>query len=161
MNDTHFLNESLRRLEPNETLCQFCKNVQIEDPAHTYYCPVYKEMDRTNLVVYRSVKFNKIDVGIPRCKACHSIHSSSKTKGWIISIIITIVLGVLFFLSSGIYVIFYLVFGPAILLVFGPKILEDFITEQTAISTKKDAAEKDPLIASMLQGGWRLTKPNA
>jgi hypothetical protein len=71
------LNEKRQRLEPISTLCQYCFKDLSTEMADNYFGTVYNENDRTNIVVYRSVNFQKLGIGIPRCKSCKKIHHNS------------------------------------------------------------------------------------
>lgn len=75
MKDTHVLNERLKRLEPITTKCQFCNNNHSTAMNDNYFVPVFKVQDRTNVIVYSSVKFSKLLIGIPRCNGCRDIQS--------------------------------------------------------------------------------------
>ncbi len=59
-------NQETKRLEPSETLCQYCETEHSTDMEDNYFIPMFQEVDRTNVIVYRNVKFKKIPVGIPR-----------------------------------------------------------------------------------------------
>ncbi len=161
MIQSHHLNNKRKRLEPKETLCTFCQKEHSKNMDKNYFCPIFQLKDRTNLLVYRSVQFNKLHIGIPRCEGCQAIHDSSYFYGLTLSILITAILGGLFYLQYGIYVIFYLVFGPAFILVLGPQFFANIFTKQKNILNKKEGAKKDLLVIEMLRNGWSLTQPNA
>src|SRR5688572_11602558 len=76
----HSFNKEKKRLEPSDTKCQYC---EVESSTHmedNYFVPLFKENDRTNIIVYRSVKYSKIPVGIPRCKSCMQIHQEAASR---------------------------------------------------------------------------------
>ena len=87
---THTLNERLKRIEPTSKKCSYCVNGQVEKLNSCYFVPIFKENDRTNIVVYRSVKYQTIKIGIPRCIDCFGVHEQSKNKALILSIFISI-----------------------------------------------------------------------
>ena len=158
---THKFNQQLGRLEPTATLCQYCKKAHSETMSDNYFCPVFKEQDRTNIVVYRSVKFNKLHIGIPRCKDCAAIHESSSLNAWLISLALIALAAFLFYSIWGIYVIFFLVFGGAIGLVGGPILFTNLLVHNKNILTKKEGAKQDRLVQEMVNSGWSLTQPSA
>src|ERR1043165_4868354 len=75
------LNKEKKRLEPTDTKCQYCEMEHSTNMEENYFIPLFKENDRTNIIVYRSVKYSKIPVGIPRCRTCLDIHQQSANKG--------------------------------------------------------------------------------
>lgn len=83
--ETHFFNEETKRLEPLNNVCIFCGHRQVENTNDNCYLTLYKEKSRTNVIVYRNVKFSKILIGGSRCPACKQIHSMIKIKSALFS----------------------------------------------------------------------------
>ena len=83
----HVLNEKLKRLEPIEKKCIFCSYNNMVSMDDCYFVPLFKENDRTNIIVYRSVKYSKILIGISRCSTCAAIHEAAKTKATIYAVL--------------------------------------------------------------------------
>ena len=76
--DTHIFNETTKRLEPVGEVCVFCGKRHAE---YITYESLYKEKSRTNLVVYRNVKFSKIDIGASTCSNCLKVHKKIHRQG--------------------------------------------------------------------------------
>jgi len=85
MDDQFNFNEDLKRFEPTATKCGFCFKADSQSMEDNHFAEIYKVSDRTNIIVYNSVSYNQILVGIPRCINCKYIHK----KGWLHSRIIS------------------------------------------------------------------------
>lgn len=159
MEDKYIFNEQRKRIEPKETLCQFCNQKHSEKMDRNYFVPLFKVKDKTELIIYSSVKFNKILIGIPRCNQCFVIHKQKSANAWGISIISAVVLIILGFVFLGIFGWFVLIaiFISAIIL---PMFLKDFLIQKTGILTEQDGAKKDFLVRDMVISGWSLTAPS-
>lgn len=154
------LNQQKKRLDPSETKCQYCDSAHSEEMEDNYFVPLFKEADRTNIVVYRSVKYNKIPVGIPRCKTCKGIHdkaaSASTWVGWG-SAILFAYLG---FQFLGINGLFTLVASPFV--GFGLKVLtEKRMVASKEIYSKLEGAKQNEAVQDLVLSGWSFTQPSA
>ena len=163
--ETHVLNKRLERIEPTTKKCSYCIDEKIIRHVNDcYFVPIFSEKDRTNLIVYRSVKFKKIVIGIPRCASCKAIHAGAQIKGIIISLIVAllivavIVYNFLLFHPIVSVVLFFISVGA---LVFGHVNLQNIFTKQKGIYTLKAGATKDYLVHSFLMKGWSFTQPSA
>lgn len=155
----HILNESKKRLEPTDKQCYYCNQTDYSNMEENYFIPLFKEGNRTNIIVYSSVKFSKILIGIPRCSRCYNIHQKAKTNGVLISVLSAIVI----FLGSiaiwGLYGIFSML--PAIIIgVFGSFYLDNFIAQGKGILNKKTGAEANETVQDFVIQGWSFTQPN-
>jgi len=163
MKEKYKLNQKRKRLEPTETLCKFCNKGHSEEMNKNYFAPLYNVKDRTSLIVYSSVKFNKIHIGIPRCNECVLIHSNSFMKAIFISVLlIAMFILILYLLSSEIVlVIFFSILIFSATIVLGPKLISNILIRNKGILTEKEGAKKDPLVKQMINDGWSLTQPSA
>lgn len=160
MLEGHTLNEQEKRIEPVDTLCRFCGQTHSTKMDRNYFVPVFKVQDRTSLVIYSSVKFSKVSVGIPRCTRCFVTHQENAWKSWGISTASAITLIILGFTIFGYWGVF--VARPSFVLLFVSGILlSDFLDRKKGLMRKKDVANRDPLIQQMLISGWSLTPPTA
>jgi cadmium resistance protein CadD (predicted permease) len=160
MTTRHTFSESRKRFEPIEKKCAFCSVNHATSFNDNFYVPLFKEQDRTNVVVYRSVKFNKILMGIPRCSACLDIHrnadSSATTTAWFFAVVVFIVS----FLIWGLFGL--LSFLPCIFIVFfGKTYYEDSIVKRKGIITEMDGAKNDPTVQEVIISGWSFEQPAA
>ena len=159
INNSHNLNEKLKRLEPIETQCAFCTGGKVTNVDSCLFTPLYTVLDRTILIVYNSVKFSEILVGIPRCYNCRNKHQSLKEKpklwAFIVCIAILIYLIYEFDFVLGFFFGIPLIFVGVILQIIFKAILEQNI----GISTELEVAEKDMSIQSLINEGWSLRKP--
>ncbi|MFL5730604.1 MAG: hypothetical protein ACJ75J_14045 [Cytophagaceae bacterium] len=125
-----------------------------------YFMPVFKVEDRTELIVYSSVKFKQLKVGIPRCNQCFVLHSKSSFNSWIISLVTGTVLAISGFLLWGIFGIFSLIACFVFALV-APMFIADILVKRAGILPKKEGAMKDKLVQELVISGWSLNAPSA
>src|SRR5690349_15315300 len=102
----YIFNQERKRMEPTITKCQYCETGHSTSMEDNYFIPMFKENDRTNVIVYRSVKYNKLPVGIPRCKSCKSIHIQTAGRAAQIAWGIGIAVVILIFAIWGVAGIF-------------------------------------------------------
>jgi cadmium resistance protein CadD (predicted permease) len=160
MTDTHIFNERLKRLEPKDTKCQFCKLQLTTSMNDNYFVPIFKEQDRTNIIVYSSVKFSKILIGIPRCKSCREIHSAAVKRSNIIATITAITIIVLGFLIYGSFGFFGIFIG--IFIGFGGSyFLSKKYVRDKQILNPKEGAEQNKTAQDFINTGWTFSQPSA
>jgi len=160
----YVLNERLKRIEPNSKKCSFCYDGTTESINDCYFVPVFKENDRTNIVVYRSVKYSKIDIGIPRCTNCKAIHQASKKRAAVLSslgALVVIAFTIYNFLDIHPIVSVLLLFLSAFIGFGGYAFLQNTFTRKAGINTLKEGAENDAMVQDFLIKGWSLTQPSA
>jgi len=156
----HAFNDEKKRLEPTETKCQYCEIAESTDMDDNYFIPLFKEADRTNIVVYRSVKYNKIPVGIPRCKSCQAIHQTATNKSVILGSSFAFLIIILSFLIWDEYGFLGLLAG--ILIGFGAtKFIENKLVRDKGIFTKEDGAKENEAVQDLILNGWSFTMPTA
>jgi hypothetical protein len=156
----YILNKEKKRLEPSETKCQYCEVEHSTNMEENYFVPLFKENDRTNIIVYRSVKYSKIPVGIPRCRTCLEIHQQSTSKASLQAWGIAAAIVVLSFIIWGIGGIFAIIAGIFIGFL-GTGYLESKIVRDRGIFTKKQGAERNPAVQELILDGWTFTQPTA
>jgi hypothetical protein len=154
------LNEETKRLEPTDTLCQFCETDHSTKMDDNYFVTLYKEKDRTNVIVYRSVKFNSIPVGIPRCEKCMVIHESASLWGNLLGWVIAIAFVILIFALFGPWG-FLAILGSIFLGVFGSQYLENWFVRKKQIYTRKEGARQNEAVQDLVLGGWSFNQPMA
>lgn len=130
-------------------------------PDTAHYAPVYKVQSKTNIVVYRSVQYNKVLLGIPRCAVCQKIHKSRRvvTIGYIIAGVI-VFSGLGYWLAdTGGAIAGFMISAFAGLMGLNP--LENRLVEGQGILTLEDGARNNMVVKNFLAGGWSLTPPVA
>lgn len=170
--DTHVYNEQKKRLEPQNTLCVFCGQNHITNGENNCYLNIYKEKSRTNVLVYRNVKFAKITIGAPRCSSCKLIHTQVKIKSILYSIcafligmlpiifvsyilfryitIFAIFLGVFLFIANlflTIYITYYY--------------FENRFIKKYNILTPRQGLQEYPFVQDLLNDGFTFEQPLA
>jgi len=165
--ESHIFNPTQKRFEPKNKNCLFCKtgsnNSNMEDNC---FYSVYNVKDRTNLVVFRNVKFNEIKIGIPRCESCRKIHSTARIATHIVLFVgiplvfvIPVYLSVVYDLGTiGIIFLLAATFG---LVYFSMVGIEKAIFSSKNIISEKDGALKEPLVKDFLRSGWSIDRPRA
>ena len=159
MTTNHVFNEAQKRFEPSEKKCQYCKVNQVNNMEDNYFVPLFTEGNRTNLIVYSSVRFQKVQVGIPRCRECSDIYELMRNTtraylwggGCLILVILICLFGVF-----GILGIFPIVFIG----IMGSGVVEDKLVQKKGILTKLEGAKKDAMVQDLVIRGWTFTQPN-
>lgn len=163
--ETHVFNEEKKRLEPIDNLCVFCGKGKSENQDDNFFIPLYKEGDRTNVVVYRKVSFKRIDIGLPRCPHCKKIHESQKRQ----LRIYTVLGGLLFFVVSFfifddmafLIAILAAMVGALLALILSNIFIEKVSSKKHSILTKQEAAQTYGIVRGLLQDGWSFNQPQA
>lgn len=154
------LNKERKRLEPVDTKCQYCEVEHSTNMEDNYFIDLFKENDRTNIIVYRSVKYSKIPVGIPRCKSCVEIHQQSANKAALQAWGGGIAIALFFWLIGGGAAVIGTIIG-IVIGIFGTGYLANRITVNRGIFTKKQGAERNPAVQELILDGWTFTQPTA
>ena len=157
--DKFQLNEEQKRLESNSKICTYCKKTTIDDSNDAVYIPVYSVNNRTNLVIYKSVKYQSINVGVPRCKSCIEIHTYDGQKS---SFFASFFAAITVLISTGIFgfegFLYGLIVGGCVYLI----IYYEFKHKRTKkhnILTFEEGVEQDKDLHELLSSGWSLTEP--
>lgn len=164
MIENYTFNEYEKRFEPLEKECTYCGEAKMESMDDCCFVSLYATSDRTNLIVYRSVKYSAITIGVPRCSSCKKIHISTQSKAnWVslgISAFVLIFIIYLFFGFNPFSIVFGLfgIFIGAVLI--APKLTETY-TNNNGIYTMKDGAETNQVVNDLVMAGWSFTKPSA
>lgn len=167
--ETHIFNEQKRRLEPQNSICVFCGERHIQDVNDSCYLTLYKENSRTNLLVYRNVKFSKITIGASRCKYCKAIHNKVKIKSLLLTVFVHMIgIGLAVLLinqMTGMCIIF----GILLLLInIGLMVIqtvyrlfENRVIKQYKVLTKRDGLKVYPIVQELLNDGFSFEEPIA
>jgi hypothetical protein len=155
-------NEQLKRFEPLEKKCSYCIEHNENSSIDTaYYIDLYKEQDRTNIIVYRSVKFQKISIGVTRCNSCKNFHiaakGTSKMYAWGLAVVVFISSIVLLKFMG--FIIGFL--GGMLVGFLGSYLLEKKFVEDKGILTMVEGAKTNPVIQEFVISGWSFTQPSA
>jgi hypothetical protein len=156
--------EAYKRFEPHDHKCTYCGEAEMENMNDCYFVPLFVESDRTNIVVYRSVKYSKVLIGIPRCRSCKDIHHDAKNKAVTISVVSVIaLLGLLLYnfmnLNAFVFIlgIFATIFGG----IYGSAKLAERYVANKGIYTLQDGAETNEVVRDLVIAGWSFTMPTA
>jgi hypothetical protein len=162
-NQSHVFNENKKRFEPTDTSCRFCSTGKMISMNHGLFVPLFKENDRTNIIVYRSVKFMKLEVGFARCASCFEKHDSAKTKSIVFSILIGLVIfGVIYVcLDIAIFGAFIGLFAGLVIAFLMPNAIFEWILKNDGLSTHEDVIVKDEVVQDFVISGWSRTAPSA
>lgn len=156
----YVFNQARKRLEPTDTKCQYCETGHSSSMEDNFFIDLFKEQDRTNIIVYRSVKYQKIPVGISRCQSCRDIHDKAATKATLISIGIAIALEVILFKIDLLFGMIGLI--AAFVIIFaGRDYFQSRFAEDKGISPKVDGAKRNEAVQDLVMSGWSFTQPSA
>jgi hypothetical protein len=149
--ETHVLNEETNSLEPVDSKCAYCNSGHSQSREDNYFCRFYKEQDRSNLIVYKSVKYRQIRLEISRCPNCLKIHREAKSK----AILISCFVGLIAIWFTGLLGLIIIVI---MILIYRP--LEKMFVRRENILTKRDGAAKCYSIKFLMRYGWDFEKPS-
>jgi len=165
--DNYNFNSTLKRFESTETECFYCGESEgVENVSNQHYHPLYNEKDRLNLVVFRNVTYDQINIGIARCTSCKKKHKLLKSTESII---------IYFLIATAIIVPFYQLFITRIsmskflllfvamllfLIVYG-MFLGKYIHKLFSVERPDSCVASNKLISIFLNHGWSLDKPRA
>jgi hypothetical protein len=153
-------NKEKKRLEPSDTKCQYCEIERSTNMEDNYFVPLFRENDRTNIIVYRSVKYSKIPVGIPRCKSCMYIHQEaagrSALTAWGIAFGVVVFSIIIWGVGGIISIVAALLIG-----FLGTHLLQNKFIREKGIFTKMDGAKRNPAVQELVIDGWSFTQPTA
>ncbi len=170
--DTHIFNETEKKLEPIDNRCMCCGRGFSRGENDNFYIPIFKEKDRTNLVVYRSVKFNKVEIGVSRCPECKRTHKKVKTKAILEVVQLSLLsLTLLPLLGWGLttllnniipfFVLFFIGLGMMFLWIYLFPRFEQRYARQHHVLSRREAAMEYDLVSSMIAEGWTFDQPLA
>ncbi|MFB9077820.1 hypothetical protein ACFFLS_00090 [Flavobacterium procerum] len=164
MIENYSFNEPYKRFEPHETKCTYCGEAHMKTMQDCYFIPLFVTNDRTNIIVYSSVSYSKILIGIPRCSSCRNIHETSSSKAIWIGVGVAIA-GIAFLVYNfmslppmvTIIGFFAVIFGA----VFGSQKLTETFVANHDIYTKRDGAETNEVVRDLVLAGWSFKQPTA
>ena len=157
----HF-NENARQFEPLDNTCVYCQKNRAVSPDKNKYLELYKEKDRTNLLIYRSVKYNQITILVPRCNECYRTHSNVKLYSRIftwLSFFLVLPLG--YWFIGGVTGIFVSLISCILIPVYIYTHAEKKFLEIKQIESEGIGAEKVKLVRDFLNDGWAGVSPSA
>lgn len=160
----HKLNEQLKRIEPCSSKCSYCDKGIVSNVNDCYYVPIYKVRERENIIVYSSVTFSKLLLGIPRCHFCKQIHDKAQKKAFLFSLVVAVavlIYAVYSFLDIPVVISIFLLLLSGAAGFGGYVYLEDRFAINADCMPKHRGPEKDDLIKEFRKGGWILGKPAA
>jgi hypothetical protein len=165
MEEKYIVNETLKRIEPLEKKCSYCRKKEMTLVDNCFFQTLFFEEGRSNYLIARRVKFNKVSIGVPRCETCRSIHegANGKAQKYI-------------FIAAGIILILPFLFTfsikalddgiiPAIIVLILGLYYKNYIAEKivfrTDILDEKVGAQYSVIVQEFLNEGWQYEKPEA
>lgn len=171
--NSHFYNETEKRLEPQGCVCAFCGNEEVTNPQYDYYTYLYRTESRFNAIVYRNVKFKKIEIGATRCKDCQKKHFRNSIYSMCLSIIAFIIIsviiaGIAYLMIESLHPIIGIVFGTILLVcnihfccdviyVYFHKILAN----KLGIKSPHEGLKTYQIVQEFIKEGFKFNQPLA
>lgn len=162
-------NQDLKRLEPIDKKCGFCDKGKMQNVNDCHFASVFQEKNRTNILVYKSVKYSALQIGVPRCPTCLEIHGMSNKKASKITgfLNIGIVMAILLFayemldfdivnISLGILASLITIL---IIRVSGTLFLENILIRKQGVRTLNEGTNSNETIQDFVINGWLLSPP--
>ncbi|HNP31759.1 MAG TPA: hypothetical protein PKN96_00545 [Flavobacterium sp.] len=158
--ENYILNENKKRLEPTETDCEYCKKRKVNSIEDCYFLNLYNVKKRTNLLVYRSVKYSLIKVGIRRCVPCKIIHKNADKNTVLYTTLIIVALNIILFSVIGIFGVITM-FLSLYLAIFLLSFIKNKLSLQKGILSDQKGAKQNQLVKDFLKEGWSTKTPFA
>lgn len=171
--DSHVFNEQKKCLDPIDNRCMCCDAGFSRGEDDNFYIPIFKENDRTNLLVYRNVKYSRINVGVARCKNCKEAHKQAKVMSVLLSLgiglggaVLSVAVGFALAFWTDWTVIFSIlvVIGIVASVIFSASKGSDYeekLLNKKNVLSKQTAAQQYGIVRSLLNDGWSFIQPSA
>lgn len=153
-------NEGLKRFEPKEKRCSYCFKNESESTKNYDFIKLYKVNDRTNFVIYRSLQYQQIEIGISRCNACVEFHQEVSRKSPILKYAVYILILLFVLPVFGLKVFIVGMILSLILFYFLHK-HEMKNKKPSDRLTLKQGISSNETIQDLVLSGWIFDKPTA
>jgi hypothetical protein len=153
-------NESLNRFEPKEKRCGYCFQNESENINNYDFIKLYKVKDRTNFVIYRSLKYEEMEIGISRCNTCVEFHEEASRKSPILKYAAYMLILIFVLPAFGVKV-FIVGISLSVVLFF---VLHKYATKKNNPKerlTLKQGITSNETIQDLVISGWIFDKPSA
>ena len=152
--------EDIKEKNKGHFECYFCDGLNTPDKGFEVIKTIYKETDRS--VWRRSVNYSYVDVSVPRCKNCHSIHDKANTY-YLASLIIISVVGAFIGFANSDFIGFILggSAGAGIGFLTG-NALKSYVNKDNNIKGDSNYnLSRHPILKLRMITGWSFSKPSA
>jgi len=165
MEEKYVINQTLKRIEPLEKKCSFCRIKEMSLIDSCFFQTLFFEQKRSNYLVVKKVNFNKVSIGVPRCESCRSIHegADAKAKKYIF-IAAGIILVLPFLLTLSLDTFTDGIIPALIVLIIGflcKNYLSEKIVFKADILSEKNGAQYSVIVQDFLEEGWQYEQPEA
>lgn len=155
-------NEISKQFEPTDDTCVYCQTNKATSASANKYLTLYKEQDITNLLVFRSVKYNQFTVSIPRCASCYKIHRSLKLYSKIFtwsSFFLILPLG--YYFIGGVAGMFASLISSFLIAIYVFTHSEKKFLQMKQIDSEGVGAERVKVVRDFLDDHWTGVAPSA
>jgi len=154
-------NEGLKRFEPKEKRCGYCFQNEGKDINNYNFIRLYKENSRTNFVIYRSLKYEEISIGIARCNDCAKFHEELSSKSPIIRYAIYTLILIFVLPVFGLKVFIIGIILSLCLFYLSHKYWNKKDNTKKERYTLKEGNALNETIQDLVISGWTFNKPSA
>jgi hypothetical protein len=159
MAEDYFMNSEQEKFETTEKRCVYCRKNESVGNESNYYQEMFLKLKQIDLIVYSSVKYNRISVCIPRCLVCKYNHEDSKDKSFTPSLFFAIGIFILFNILcvgyTGTGIVISIVSGLAFYSKHYIKILK-----KHHIKSAREGSKDVAFIQELIKDGWQLERPS-
>ncbi len=160
--ESHVYNERTATFETTISTC-FCCNKRNASNSSKFIAQIFKENDRSNHIIYRSVSFGEIKIEIPRCLRCKVIQLLGNLITFLGGLTIAISIAVfifLYFKDNGLMAIigiFLIFFG----IIKGGSFLKNIYHKIIGVDRIEKIVNNLPIVQEFLKHGWSTDTPRA
>ena len=138
-------------------VCHFCEN-NTPDENCKISKTIYIETSRSYFP--SKVQYSYLDIDIPRCKNCLTIHSSGSEIFWM-TLFCGIIVGSLIGLAVDEHYIVGGIIGGLIGWIVGALMGRNLTNKEGIKNVSNSTLKKHPLLLQRLNEGWSFSKPSA
>jgi hypothetical protein len=152
--------ESWKRFVPKEKRCSYCFQNESENVNNYDFIKLYKVKDRTNFVIYRSLKYEEMTIGISRCNDCVQFHEEVSRKSPILKYAIYLLILIFVLPVFGLKV-FVIGITLSLIIFF---LLHKYATKNKSPKerlTLKQGIASNETIQNLVISGWVFDQPSA
>ncbi len=165
MEEKYVINETLKRIEPLEKKCSYCRKKEMTFMDSCFFQTLFFKQKTSNYLIVRKVNFNKVSIGVPRCEPCKSIHDGANGKAQKYILIAAGIILILPFLFSFSFSDLQDGIIPAIIVLIVGFYYKNYIAEKivfrTDILDEKVGAQYSVIVQEFLNEGWQYEQPEA
>lgn len=166
--ETHVYNEQKKCFDPIDNRCMCCGKGFSHGENDNFYIRLYKPKDWKNTLLYRSVEYHWINIGVARCANCKRIQKKAILYSLLyalgiglgIAIIGVVMVFALDMRTLGMAVIVLGIIASILLGLSKSVDREAEYLEKKGVLSKEHAVQEYEEVAKLVREGWSFEEPS-